>query len=82
MPGYLQRLPDVRCEADSVAEGRAGGFAGTRTSQLPLPPDNPMEESSEVKKGPQGHSCIWKQPPLCLIDAGLLGPLLHPTSLV
>lgn len=27
-PGYLQGLPDVRCEADSVVEGRAGGYDG------------------------------------------------------
>lgn len=27
-PGYLQGLPDVRCEANSVVEGRAGGFDG------------------------------------------------------
>lgn len=78
----MQRLPDVRCEADTVAEGRTGNFAGIGTAQLPLPPETPMEESSDVKKGLEGHSCIWKKPPLCLIDAGLLGPLLRLTSLV
>lgn len=30
-PRYVQRLPGIRCEAHSVAEGRAAGFAGIET---------------------------------------------------
>lgn len=63
-------------------QSRTGNCAGIETVQLPMPPETTVEESSGVKKGPEGHSCFWKKPPLCLIDAGLLGPLLHLTSLV
>lgn len=45
VPGDLQRLPDTRLEADSMAEGRARALLVLGHSQLPLPSKNPMEKS-------------------------------------
>ena len=54
-PGYLPRLPDVRCEADSVAEGRAGGLCWHwGHGQLPVPAQDPTQQCSRVKKRPRG----------------------------
>lgn len=56
-----------------------GALMALGHGQLPLPSQNPMEESSRMKKGHWGQSCIWKKPPL--FD-GFLGPPLYPTSLM
>lgn len=80
-PGDLQRLPDTRCEADSMAEGRAGALLALGRGQLPLPSHNPMEESPKVQKGLRGQWYLDKAISV-FIDAVLLGPLLCLTSLV